>query len=364
MINLPNLFYYFNDCIKGLLWKENVAKAFCFDDLFVNSVYNLYKDNKGECVLDPLNHTVINERGKERLICSNTLKDRLISKTFNQSFLLPTFGPRLIYDNCASLKGKGVDFALNRLEYMLHRAYINYGNNFYILKLDVRHYFDSIYHPYIMSLISKFTTDYRILSYFNNCFIQFQNDPFIHEGMPIPQGIGLGSECDQTFGLICLDEMDHIIKEQFRIKGYVRYMDDAVLISESKEQLIEIYKYLQQYLASQLYMEFNKDKSNITHISEGIMFLKIHFYVTPIGAIYRKVYKPTIRRMVRKMKSFAEMLKDGEIAYTDINASYYSSMGTLLRADCKDQIKKVNALYNELFIEDWINHKLDDFLIA
>jgi hypothetical protein len=64
------------------------------------------------------------------------------------------------------------------------------------------------------------------------------------------------------------------------------------------------------------------------------------------------------------MKSFAEMLKDGEIAYTDINASYYSSMGTLLRADCKDQIKKVNALYNELFIEDWINHKLDDFLIV
>jgi hypothetical protein len=103
-------------------------------------------------------------------------------------------------------------------------------------------------------------------------------------------------------------------------------MDDAVLISESKEQLIEIYQYLQQYLASQLYMEFNKDKSNITHISEGIMFLKIHFYVTPTGAIYRKVYKPTIRRMVRKMKSFAEMLKDGEIAYTDINASYYSSM--------------------------------------
>jgi hypothetical protein len=46
------------------------------------------------------------------------------------------------------------------------------------------------------------------------------------------------------------------------------------------------------------------------------------------------------------------------------NLFYYSSMGTLLRADCKDQIKKVNALYNELFIEDWINHKLDDFLIV
>lgn len=67
--------------------------------------------------------------------------------------------------------------------------------------------------------------------------------------------MGLGSQVTQLIQLAVLDDLDHIIKEKFKIKHYVRYMDDFILIHESKEYLEECRAYIAHW------MEERKTKS-------------------------------------------------------------------------------------------------------
>lgn len=73
------------------------------------------------------------ERGKLRHIKSVHITERQIRKTFNQEIAVPLIRPHLIYDNHASLKGRGTDRALDRLNCHLDRYFRKNGNKGYIL---------------------------------------------------------------------------------------------------------------------------------------------------------------------------------------------------------------------------------------
>lgn len=357
IINYENLYNSFEICKKGLMWKDSVTRYSLLEDYYVNEILYLFYNNDGYRYLkDPLYHTFIMERGKERLICSQTIRDRVVDKAFNINFLLPSFVPTFIYDNGASLPRKGLDFSLNRLEKFLYREFINNNGDFYYLKCDIKKFFDTIPHQYILDQILKRTNDPRIMQYFIDQFEQFRLDPYIHNGDNQPFGIGLGAETNQSFGLICLNEMDHIIKEKFQIHSYVRYMDDFVIIHKDKKYLEEILSYLHEYLLS-IGLQLNRDKTQIQHIHQGILFLKVHFYINETGKIYRKPYKKTIRRLKRKMKKLSELLEEGIVTYTDIRAFYTSSLGSLTRCDCWHEIQALNDLFYQLYLSEYITEE-------
>ena len=129
VINYDTLENSYEQCAKGLTWKASVEKYGLYEDLYKNAILNEFY-NYGGYVKDPLFHTYISERGKTRLLCSQTIRDRVVDKAFNTNFLLPAFMPTFIYDNGASLPGKGLDFALNRLESFLHSGEIYYQSTF------------------------------------------------------------------------------------------------------------------------------------------------------------------------------------------------------------------------------------------
>ena len=354
IINIPNLYNSLSDCTRGLMWKESVVRASEFSDILINSIMSDFYYNKNY-VFDKLFHTYVNERGTQRLICSTTIRDRIVQKAFNQNFLLPAFKNTFIYDNTASLKGKGINFAINRLKYFMHNAYIEYGgNNFYVLKLDIRKYFDNIYHPYILNKISEHTDDQRVLNYFINMMYNFQYDEYIHNGENIPSGVGLGGEVPQSFGLICLNEFDHIAKEKYKFKYYVRYMDDIIILFNDKLYLENFLLFADNYIKTILNMNFNYHKTSITNISEGILFLKIHFYIDNNGGIYKQVYKKTIKRTKQKMRSLKDLLDNNIVTFSDINRFYNSIRGSISRCNCYDEINALDELFNTLYINDWL----------
>ena len=352
IINYETLEKSFDLCAKGLTWKSSIVKYDLYEDIYKNSIINDFY-NHGGYVKDPLFHTFICERGKTRLLCSQTIRDRVVDKAFNTNFLLPAFAPTFIYDNGASLPGKGLDFSLNRLEQFLHREYINNGTNFFYLKCDIKKYFDNISHQYVLNQISKHTKDPRIMQYFANQFEQLRIDPLVHSGEQVPFGVGLGAESNQSFGLITLNEMDHIIKEKFGIKSYVRYMDDFVLIHKDKSYLEEIRCYLIDYLYS-IGLELNLNKTQIQPISEGILFLKVHYYINDTGKVYKKLYKKTVKRLRRKMKKLSDLYYNNIVTMTDIRAFYTSSLGTFKRCDCQKQLEGIEDLFFQLFMYDYI----------
>ena len=98
----------------------------------------------------------------------------------------------------------------------------------YILKYDIRHYFDSIDHDVLKKMLLKVPDDdvrellYKIID-------SYSVDGNGKRGLPI------GNQTSQWFALYYPDPMDRIIKEKMHIKYYVRYMDDGILIHESNE---------------------------------------------------------------------------------------------------------------------------------
>ncbi|MCM1324353.1 MAG: hypothetical protein NC218_09335 [Acetobacter sp.] len=89
--------------------------------------------------------------------------------------LLPEITPKFVYDNCATLKGKGIDFALKRARKHLqaaHRAY-GFGKDFYGARIDIRKYFDSIDHEALKAIaktVIKEEAIYNLVAYFIGTF--------------------------------------------------------------------------------------------------------------------------------------------------------------------------------------------------
>lgn len=364
IFSLDALRWSLKECRKGVTWKSPTIYFSEFSEYELRDLRDeIYS---GQLQLHKLYHTSIYERGKERLICSLNFRDRIIQKSLNQNYLLPLFTPKFIYDNCASLKGKGVDFALNRLHAHLEKAYAKYGKDFYIGKLDLKSYFDSIPHAYIYNIIDRYTEDKRIMSIVESILKQYQYDEWICDGLPIPIGVGLGGEVAQSFGIICLNEADHLLKEQFKIEFMVRYMDDIIIIDKSKQKIEETINWLSLYLAKIGGMRFNEKKTMILPASEGVVFLKFHFY---LGNNYREVYmrpdKKSIKREKRKLVKMHDLFVEGYIESPfDILQSYYSYRGHIQRANCFEEINILDQLCEYLLDYDEIERVIIDRAIT
>lgn len=79
------------------------------------------------------------ERGKQRDIRACHITDRLVQNALCEQVLLPELTPKFVYDNCATLRGKGIDFALDRIRLHLQAAHRDYGlgNDFFAARIDI-----------------------------------------------------------------------------------------------------------------------------------------------------------------------------------------------------------------------------------
>ena len=363
IFSLDSLERSLKECCQGTLWKGSVQ------------IFNFLKDIKlreirdtaysGTLTLNPLFHTIINERGKERLISSLTIHDRVIQKSINQNYLLPIFTPKLIYDNCASLKLRGTDFAINRLYAHLQKAYSKWGKDFYILKLDMKSYFDSMSHDYIRHIISRYTMDHRIMYYINMILEQYRLDNMINNGSIEPFGVGLGGEVAQTIGIIYLNELDHLFKEYYKIPYVVRYMDDIILIHDDKDYLTNLFNDIINYLST-IHMKLNTKKSVLLNAKDGVVFLKFHFYLgNNIREVYIRPNAKGIKRFKRKYVKMVELFKEGEI--TDpgtIDQSLNSFIGHISKSDCYEMINYFEQLKENLFSEEIITNMIINRITA
>ena len=81
----------------------------------------------------------LHERGKVRRITGEQIKDRISKHALCDEILTPAVRKYLIYDNSASIKGKGIDFARRRLPVHLHKYYMRHQSNdgYILLKLAI-----------------------------------------------------------------------------------------------------------------------------------------------------------------------------------------------------------------------------------
>lgn len=339
VISFDNLAKAYYKARKQVSWKASVQR---YEASLMRNTYNLHSSlknktfkSKGFIEFDTI------ERGKKRHIMSVHISERCVQKSLCDNALVPVVSKSLIYDNGASLKGRGTDFALNRLCAHLEKHYRKYGNEGYVLVGDLHDFFGSINHGQLYGNLKKWFTDKDIIQITKN-FIE----PFGEKGL------GLGSQVSQILAVSCPNQIDHYIKEKLKISGYGRYMDDFYLLNNDKAYLQECLAEIRELYAS-IGISLNEKKTKIVKLSKGFEFLKTKVFLTDTGRIVKKVCRDNVVRMCRKLKKMKIMLDNGEITYPEIRTAYASWSGYIQHKDAYITKKNMDALYNQLFIDSF-----------
>ena len=271
---------------------------------------------------------------KERLIEALPFKDRVMVRCFCDIVLRDKIEVKLIYDNCSCRKNKGTTFAINRLHIFLRNEYMkSKDNNIYFLKCDICKYFPSINHDILISMLEKidFSDDEMWIM---KKLIKEQPDN-------ATKGLPLGNQTSQWFALLYLNGVDHFIKEQLKIKHYVRYMDDMILIHKDKEYLSLCKKKIEEYCNNILDLELN-DKTQIGMTKNGIDFLGYRHIINSNGKIIVKLRHSSKQRMKKHLKALYKIynngLVDDEYVYQRKNAFYNHIEWTAESKRLKDEV--------------------------
>ena len=238
---------------------------------------------------------------KDRHIHALHYRDRVVQHCLCDQIIAPTLDRKLIYDNAACRIGKGTHFALNRVSKFMRKFYRKYGTQGYILKCDIRKFFDNIDHDVLKQRLRKVFTDNDILWLCDQIIDSYESSP--HKGLPH------GNQTSQWFAIYYLDGFDRLIKEKLQIKYYSRYMDDCVLIHRDKAYLQFCLEQLNIYITNELHLEFNV-KTQIFPIKNGVDYLGWHFYLSETGKVIRNLRRANKvkykHRLCRLRKAYAQ----------------------------------------------------------
>jgi len=123
----------------------------------------------------------------------------------------------------------------------------------------------------------------------------------------------LGNHTSQFFANLYLNELDQFVKHILKAKYYIRYVDDFVILYNSKEQLEEWKLRINNFLRDKLKLELHKDKSKVIPLSRGIDFVGFRVFYH---------FKLVRKRNVRKMKYKIELFSKKELSYREIMKSF------------------------------------------
>lgn len=341
LLDMNNLYNAFLQSKKSVDWKCSVQR---YEANLLSNLYKLRKSLEDETYKQkPFYEFDINERGKNRHIKSLHISDRIVQRALNDYVLMPTIKKYLIYDNGASIKGKGIEFTRNRLCTHLHKYYRQYGNQGYVLLIDYSKFFDSIPHKQLMQIFKEIIDDERVIRLIQQMIESFGNE----------KSLGIGSQLSQIAGIYYPTKIDNYIKIVKGCKYYGRYMDDLYIISNDKNFLKDLLNEITQ-ISSELGLSINHKKTQICKLDKGFTFLKLYHILTPSGRIVRKPSKDMIVRERRKLKKLRKKLDDKIIQLNSILESYKSWRGNVEKYDSHRSLQSMDRLFLKLYGEEML----------
>ena len=280
IISLENLFDAWTEFKREKANKNDVTE---FEVNLEDHVFALHEDLKNGTYKHGGYFSFFVHDPKRRHIHKALVKDRLLHHAVHR-VIEPIWNKVFIFDSWSSRKTKGIHAAVRRLQDLALRLSHNYTHTLWVLKLDVKKFFDSVDHKILLDILSKRTEDNLVMDLFRGIIESFN------------PGLPLGNLTSQLFANVYLNELDQFIKHELKIKGYVRYADDFVLMHENKELLIDCRQKIEHFLQEHLLLKVHPKKVILKTYASGVDFLG---YVS--FPHHRVIRTKTKRRMFRRI---------------------------------------------------------------
>ncbi len=253
----------------------------------------------------PLKKFIVHDP-KTRVIRKSEFRDRIVHHAL-VNVLEPIYEKVFIFDNYANRVGKGTLAALKRFDGLKRKVSENGGLvkdaieanavKGYVLKGDIKQYFDSVDHEILIRILKEKIKDERIIWLVEIILKNFDNK---EKGMP------LGNMTSQFFANVYLNELDYFVKHKLHMKYYLRYVDDFIILHEDKGVLENCKGQIKKYLTN-LKLELHSDKSKVYSMYKGVEFLGFRSFYH-----YRLLRKRNVnlfrRKIVRLLAKFEKGL--------------------------------------------------------
>ncbi len=135
-----------------------------------------------------------------------------------------------------------------------------------------------------------------------------------------------------------MNEFDRFVKHDLKVKQYVRYTDDFMIVSNDPEYLENLLPRISEFL-KRLALDLHPKKITLRPFRQGIDFLG---YVA--FPHHRLVRTKTRRRMFKKFRIAISRFRAGEISKERLEALLSSYLGVLSHADAIRLAEKMKNL--------------------
>lgn len=248
---------------------------------------------------------------KPRRIHKATVKDRVLHHAVFQ-ILYPIFDKTFIFDSYSCRVEKGTHRAVKRLEKFCRRLSKNNSKNIFALKCDIKKYFDSVDQNILLELITKRIDDTNAIWLIEKIIRSFKG------------GLPLGNVTSQLFANIYLNELDRFVKHELKVKYYLRYCDDFIILSDDENYLKDLILEIDNFLQKNLKLNLHPNKITIRKFHQNVDFLG--YIILPNHTVLRTKTK---NRMFKKLQIKYDDLQNGVILKESFNQSLQSYLGIL-----------------------------------
>ncbi len=287
--------------------KKNRKDVILFQARLMDNIFDLFNDLKNKTYKHDGYFAFNISDPKPRQIHKATVRDRLLHHLIYQE-LYEYFDTKFIFDSYSCRIDKGTHKAIDRFRYFFRKVSKNNTKTCFVLKCDIRKFFANIDHAILKKILSKGTFDTDTLWLLEQVIDSFSSNPIgktygvqpnvtnsaIAEN--VTKGLPLGNLTSQLLVNIYMNEFDHFMKRELKVKYYIRYADDFVILSDSKDYLEELLPKISLFLSENLKLSLHPDKVFIKTFASGVDFLGwVHF------PEHRVLRTSTKRRMMKNI---------------------------------------------------------------
>lgn len=327
IISEENLKLAYQKSRKGKAWQRNVKEIDQRQEYYLSELLHILQNK--EYKTSQYETKMIYEPKFRTIYILPYYPDRILQHAI-MNVLEPIWDKLFIYDSYACRQGKGQHKGSLRCMQFVKR-------NKYCLKCDISKFYPSVNHEKLLKIIKRKIKCKDTLVLLEEIINSIEGE----------SNVPIGNYLSQWFGNLYMNELDQLIKHKYHIKDYIRYCDDFLLFSNSKEKLNQMKLIIEKFITEQLKMKLSK--CDLFPVTQGVDFLGYRHF--PQGYILLR--KTTAKRVKKRLKSLFWKVKHKKISKESAISTISSTKGWLRWANTHNMSLSLKIMELETEIKEY-----------